>query len=162
MEFSFNAQEQAQAEDQAGGPYSLLERGDYPLVIVASELKTTRKGDGEYLKIELEAQQVEMEVAQGHPRAGAKVWSNFNTQNPSAKAVEIGMQQLTRLVSAVGMQGFTHESELRGKSFMAEVVIEKSKNPAYEDSNRIYGFRPMNSESTQQQPAQATGNAWDS
>jgi hypothetical protein len=105
-----------------------------------------------------------MEVSQGHPRAGAKVWSNFNTQNPSAKAVEIGMQQLTRLVSAVGLSGFTHESELRGKSFMAEVGIEKSKNPAYEDSNRVYAYRPLTGNGApaqQQQPQAQQQQAWD-
>lgn len=161
MEFSFNQQQAQEAANEGATSYALLERGEYPLIVVDAEECITKTGNGKYLK-------VEFEVAQGHPNAGKKVWSNLTVSNPSEKAVEIGIQQLTRLCAAVGLQGgFAHESELRGKSFVGEVGIEKSKNPAYDDQNKVYAYKPLTSNGvhlppvTQQQPAQSQARAWD-
>lgn len=164
MEFSFNQQQAQEAANEGVTSYALLERGEYPLVIIDAEEQITKSGTGKYLK-------VEFEVAQGHPNSGKKVWSNLTISNPSEKAVEIGIQQLTRLCAAVGMQGgFAHESELRGKSFVGEIGIEKSKNPAYDDQNKVYAYKPANGNGATapapaihqpQQPAQSQARAWD-
>jgi hypothetical protein len=108
---------------------TLVPRGVYKLEILNSEEKATSKGDGMY--VELVISVVEPAECRG------QFYEIVNTQNPNAKAVEIGQRTLAAIGNAVGvLEG--EFSDLHHKPFVAEVKVEASTNPKYPgDKNRL-------------------------
>jgi hypothetical protein len=73
-----------------------LPKGEYRAEVTDAELKTTKSGDGEYIKVEW--------TITGPSHDGRKVWDNVNLVNPNEKAVEIGRARLRAMCEAAGMQ----------------------------------------------------------
>ncbi len=118
--------------DEKDAPKSVvLPRGEYLLHAIESELKTTKRGDGQYLRFRFA-------VASGNS-AGASVWMNFNVANPNDMAVQIGKRQLAEFSRAVGVPNWTNTQDLHNKVFKANVDIEPGTN-GMEDSNTIKKF----------------------
>ena len=69
--------------------FTALKPGWYQACILSSEKKTTKKGDGEYLELEIEIL--------GDIHSGRKVWDRLNLWNPNAKAVEIAKGTLSAI-----------------------------------------------------------------
>lgn len=159
--FGFNVSE---VEVSAPVSYDPIPDGEYILKALDAEEKTTAKGDGSYIK-------VKFEVAKGE-YAGRLLWQNFNVNNPSPKAQNIGRQQMVAWATACGKADADDTDKLLDKPFRAAVSIEKGTG-GYSDSNRIKAFlfeqadSPAPAPKAKAAPAAAaapagkTANPWD-
>lgn len=109
--------------------------GDYDVVIIGSEMKATKDGDGQYL-------QLQFAVLNG-PHQNRKLQTNLNLVNKNAKAVEIAKGSLSAICRAVGVLTPNDSSELHGKPLTVKVAIRKSEE--YGDQNDIKAFKPRGS-----------------
>lgn len=128
--FGFNVEE-VDPTQQGGGSYDPIPEGEYVLEAVEAEEKQTKDGTGSYIN-------VKFEVVRGE-YAGRLLWNIFNVNNKSEKAQNIGRQQLVAWASACGKPDADDTDKLLGKTFRAEVKIEKGTG-GYSDQNRIKTF----------------------
>ncbi len=103
----YNPQAEAQAD------FSAIPTGEYPAVIVDSDLKPTKKNDGQYLELV-------HEITDGEFK-GRKVWANLNLENPSVKAVEIANRQMASIREATGVLNPTDSQQLHYKPMVIRV-----------------------------------------
>lgn len=111
--------------------YGPLPAGEYEMMVIKSDTKTIKAGNGHYLELE-------MQVLSGD-QSGRRHWERLNLDNPSKKTVEIAEEQLARLCHALGLPHVDDSEELHDRPFIAVVSIDK-KDPT---SNRIYDFKPV-------------------
>lgn len=126
--FGFNVNE---VEVSAPAEYDPIPEGEYILQAIDAEEKPTSRGDGTLIK-------AKFEVVRGE-YAGRLIWQNFNTNNPSEKAQNIGRQQLVSWATACGKPDADDTDKLLGKTFSAVVAIDPANN-GYKASNRIKVF----------------------
>ena len=100
-----------------GSSFPVMPAGEYDVVIVGSEMKTTNNGNGSYLKLE-------MQVLGGEFQ-NSRLWDNLNLSNPSEKAVQIARGKLSSICRAVGVLTPQDSSELHNKPLRVKVAIEK-------------------------------------
>ena len=110
-----------------------LPAGEYKAIIVNSEMKKTRAGDGRYLKICLQ-------VIEGE-YANRVVFDNLNLDNPNAQAVRIAQATLASICRAVGVMTPRDSAELHDKPLIAVLGI-KPATENFEASNRVKGYKP--------------------
>lgn len=91
--------------------------GDYEVIIVASDVKTTKNGQGRYIKLE-------MDITKGAFK-GKKLWANVNIINPSTVAQAIAKKFLARLCKAVGVKALKDTVSLHNKPFVVKVNLDK-------------------------------------
>lgn len=106
-----------------------LPDGDYEMVIVRSDLKPTKSGDGEYIELE-------MQVTDG-PHTGRRLWERLNVNNPSKKAEDIARAALAQLCVACGVSDMQDTEQLHDIPFIASVEIER-KDPT---RNRVMSYK---------------------
>jgi len=121
----------ADAVDPAAN-FSALPPGQYTVEVIDSELRATKRGDGQYIWMELS-------VIDPQPHAGRKIWVNLNILNPSAKAQEIGRAQLSSMCRAVGLRQCNDTDELIGRVVRVDVKIRPASG-SYAESNDVVGF----------------------
>lgn len=126
--FGFNV---ADDEYTSGGDFEVMPKGEYTLKATDAELKTTKKGDGQYLS-------VTFEVVKGQ-YTGRKVWQNFNISNPNEKAEKIGREQVSGWARASGKPNAKDSDELLERPFNCNLDIEKGTG-GYSDKNIIKSF----------------------
>lgn len=129
--FGFDVSDVSPDTGAAGGSYDPIPEGEYWLKALDAEEKATSAGTGSYIK-------VKFEVVKGE-HAGRLLWQNFNVNNPSAKAQQIGRQQLVAWAAACGKPDADDTDKLLEKPFRADVIVEKGTG-GYKDSNRIRAF----------------------
>ncbi len=95
-----------------------LPTGKYPAIIVDSDEKPTKSGNGSYL-------QFEFEILDGQYK-GRKLWVRLNTKNPSAKAVEIAKAEMSALCRAIGVM--TPQDTVELHSIPIELTVRCKKN----------------------------------
>ena len=105
--------------------------GEYPVVISASERKTTKAGNGSFLALELQ-------VVSG-PFQNRKLWDNLNLDNPNAQTVQIARGTLSAICRAIGVLTPKDSIELHNKPLVAKVAIEK--DATYGDKNIIKAYK---------------------
>lgn len=110
--------------------YGPLPAGKFEMMVIKSDNKAIKAGNGHYLELE-------MQVISGE-HSGRRHWERLNLDNPSKKTVEIAEEQLARLCAALGLAKIEDSEELHDRPFIAKVEIDK-KDPT---SNRIYDFMP--------------------
>lgn len=124
--------------DPTGGetqaPRNALPAGDYVAALVKSEGKETKNRDGYYIECEFE-------VMDGAHK-GRRFWTNFNLQNRSQQATEIGWRQFNSLSHACGRVGVQDTSELHGIPVIAKLRVKTDAQ--YGDKNEVSSFSPMN------------------
>lgn len=111
----------------------------YTVQLKNAEERTTKKGDGMYIDSTFE-------VVEGEHR-GRLIFHKFLLEHPSAKAADIGKQQLDKFLKAVGVSdgfsGIDYDSNRIGEAgnrmVVANVKIEKGTN-GYKDRNKITSF----------------------
>jgi len=103
----FNPDAEAQAD------FSAIPTGEYPAVIVDSDLKPTKANNGQYLELV-------HEITAGEFK-GRKVWANLNLDNPSVKAVEIANRQMASIREATGVLNPTDSQQLHYKPMTIRV-----------------------------------------
>lgn len=108
--------------------------GDYEVWPVEAEMKTTKAGTGQFIR-------VAFEVLEGEYKR-RKLWQNFTWINPSEKAQEIGRGQFSGMCKAMGMAGIVADtSEILKKRVIATVtVVESDWNG--KDENKITHYSP--------------------
>lgn len=108
--------------------FEVLPPGRYLVQIVASEMRPTRDGTGQYLWLELD-------VLEGEHH-GKKLFDRLNLVNPNPTAVEIGQRQLSAICHATGRMQVQDSEELHLIPMMVDVRVQQPKN-GYDASNRI-------------------------
>jgi hypothetical protein len=134
------------ADPNAGqSDYAPLPAGWYKVRITEADIKETKAGTGNYIK-------VRYDVLDG-THAGRVVFGNLNLRNPNPKAEEIGRQQLSRLMLAMGLTQVTDTDQLIGGELSIKLAIQKSDQ--YGDSNDVKDWKALSN----QPVAAAAGSA---
>lgn len=119
------------AADYKEQTFDVLPAGDYDVVIVGSELKPTKKGDGHYLELQLQ-------VLSGQYQ-NRRLFDRLNIDNPNATAQLIGRGTLSAICRALGMMTPNDSAELHNKPLKATVRVGKNQNS--NPTNEIKGYK---------------------
>lgn len=115
----------ATAHDTTQSDYSELPNGVYRIEIEASEVKATSNGKGTILK-------VANSVIEPEAFAGRKLFNNYNIENESAVAQEIGQKQFASLCRAIGVSDVEDSEDLHFKAYTVRIALGKpSKDGQY-------------------------------
>lgn len=115
--------------------FTPIPAGKYEAWLVEADVKTTKAGTGQYLKLQFEVLDGEY--------AKRKVFMNLTVKNPSAKAQEIGLGQLSALCKALGKTGIVDDSsELLSIPVIISVAVEDNMSYDGKPQNVIKGFFP--------------------
>ena len=125
---------------QSSSISSPVPEGAYNATITQAELKPTADGTGQYIKMRLDIT--------GPTHQGRVVFSNLNIKNASAKAEEIGRQQLGDIMRAIGLAKVTDTDQLIGGSLNIKLSIRASRldektGKTYEASNEVKVYRAI-------------------
>lgn len=129
-QFSFNAATAPVSQAPARGP---LPAGQYEVIITRSDIKTTQRGDGEYIELE-------MQVTEGQ-HAGRRHWERLNVNNPNKQAEDIARAALGQLCVATGVNDMTDTEQLHDIPFVVSFEIDR-KDPT---RNRIMSYSAASS-----------------
>jgi hypothetical protein len=128
--FGFTASEYE--PDSGPGNYEPIPEGEYQLMCEEAEEKQTAAKTGVYIKAKFRVL--------GPTNANRLIFMNFNIQNPSAKAEEIGRRQIAGWAMACGRPNAGDTDELLNLPFMANITIEPASGN-YGPQNRISGYK---------------------
>lgn len=115
------------------GDFSAIPAGDYAVVIDAAEIKATKTGTGQYIKLKLKVT--------GPTNAGRVLFSNVNIMNQSPEAERIGRQELRKIMEATGVLELSDSDQLIGGHMMVKVTVKTSEQ--YGAENEVKGYRAM-------------------
>lgn len=121
------------AADVAPNDFGTIPPGDYEACIVASEMKTTKDGQGQYLNLEIQ-------IINGEHQ-NRKLFEKLNLVNRNDTAVQIAKGTLSAICRAVGIMTPNDSSDLHNKPFRITVGTRKREDNG-EMENRIKGFKP--------------------
>jgi len=116
-----------------GGNYDPLPAGWYTATISQSELKDTKAGNGQYIKLRYDIT--------GPSHQGRVVFGNLNIKNPNPKAEEIGRQQLGEIMRAIGLAKVTDTDQLIGGQIA--IKLDVKQDAQYGASNEVKGFKAL-------------------
>lgn len=133
------------AEYDEDNSFDLVPAGWYQMFISKAELRPTKSG-GSMISVTYDIT--------GPTHQGRKIFGNFNWENANPVAQEIGRKQFAQQVRALGLPGIQQLEDLINLPFDGKVGIQKSKDPQYEDSNRVTAFAAAGSKSGGAQVAQ--------
>jgi hypothetical protein len=119
---------------QGNGNYEPLPAGWYTATITAAELKPTKDGSGQYIKVRYDIT--------GPTHQGRVVFGNLNIKNASAKAEEIGRQQLGEIMRAIGLARVTDTDQLIGGSLQIKLDV-RAATEQYDAQNEVRGFKAI-------------------
>jgi len=119
--------------------------GKYLAAIIASEMKATKSGVGNYLELSFQ-------VLEGSCK-GRILWARLNLDNPNATTVQIARAELSAICRAVGVMQPKDSVELHNLPLQVNVRVKK-RNDNGELTNEIKGFEKK--EAASGQPQQAT------
>lgn len=108
--------------------YEVLPPGNYLVQIVASEMRATRDGAGQYLLLELD-------VVEGQ-YAGRKLFDRVHLVNANVEAVQIAQRTLAAVCRAVGKLRVTDSQELHLIPMRAIIRVRPPKGD-FGESNTI-------------------------
>ena len=126
---TFNADDLPQ-----GNTYEPLPPGWYTATITAAELRPTKDGSGQYIKVRYDIT--------GPTHQGRVVFGNLNIKNASAKAEEIGRQQLGDLMRAIGLARVTDTDQLIGGVLSIRLDV-RAADEQYPARNEVKGFKAI-------------------
>ncbi|MGE0209766.1 MAG: DUF669 domain-containing protein [Lysobacteraceae bacterium] len=137
----FNPNDVPPAED-----FTPLPSGEYPAVIVDSDMKPTKAGTGQYLELHFQ-------IIDG-PCKGRQVWGRLNLDNPNPKAVEIAQRDLSAICHALGItQAITDSAVLHGRPLVIRVEYREGTGQ-YGPSNEIKAYKRLEGVPPQPVPQQ--------
>jgi hypothetical protein len=120
----------------AGGNNNPIPAGTYLAMITASEMKTTKAGDGQFLKLEFT-------IIDGEFQA-RKVFDNLNIYNTNAQAQQIAQARLSAICHAVNILKPMASEQLHNIPLKI-VVNVKPASGQYAASNGIKGIESATS-----------------
>ena len=127
-------------DDIAGeDEFMCLPAGWYAVEIKEVDVKTTKSGTGQYLKLR-------MDVATGD-YAGRVIFTNLNVRNTNEVAEKIGRQQLGALCRAAGIPQLQDTDQLIGGTMEVKLSVDKDEQYGDNDGNvnNVKKFRSINS-----------------
>ena len=130
LEESFDIKDMPVAEDRDFAP---IPAGWYTAAIASAEVRTTKAGTGNYIAVRFDVT--------GPEHQGRVVWTNLNTRNPSAKAEEIGRQQLGDIMRAIGLTKLEDTDQMLGGSLSIKVTVKD--DPVYGPGNEVRAFKSI-------------------
>lgn len=117
-----------------GNTYEPLPAGWYTATITAAELKPTKDGSGQYIRVRYDIT--------GPTHQGRVVFGNINIRNASARAEEIGRQQLGELMRAIGLARITDTDQLIGGVLQIKLGV-RDATEQYDAQNEVKGFKAI-------------------
>ena len=114
--------------------YSPIPAGEYIATIKDAELKATKDGTGQYIKLKLQVD--------APSNVGRIIFSNLNIQNKSEAAERIGRQQLGEIMRALGLASVADTDQLIGGTVGIKVSIRDAQN-GYEAQNEVKGYKAL-------------------
>lgn len=111
--------------------FEAIPAGKYLAVIVDSEMKSTKNGDGQYL-------QFAFQIIEGEYK-GRLLWSRLNLDNKNATTVRIARAELSAICRAVGVLAPKDSCELHNVPLILTVGVKPRKDTA-EPTNVIKGY----------------------
>ena len=118
-----------------GGNYDPLPPGWYDTTIAAAEVKPTKDGTGQYIKVKYQIT--------GPTHSGRLVFGNINVRNAAQKAEEIGRQQLGELMRALNIPRLTDTDQLIGGMLSIKLDV-RAATEQYAAQNEVRGFKAGN------------------
>jgi hypothetical protein len=115
------------------GNFEPLPAGWYTVTISEAELKSTKAGNGQYIKLRYDVT--------GPSHQGRVVFGNLNIKNPNAKAEEIGRQDLGNIMRAIGLAKVTDTDQLIGGNL--SIKLDVKQDAQYGASNEVKGFKSV-------------------
>lgn len=112
---NFNVSEIAPARE-----FKPLPEGSYEAVVIDSDIKETRAGNGRYI-------QLEFEVVSGE-YLGRRLWGRYNIENANRDAVEIGRAQFSAVCQAAGVPAPRDTSELHNRALVLCVRCRRRRD----------------------------------
>lgn len=127
--------------------------GKYNAVIIDSEMKPTKSGNGSYLELTFE-------IIDGEYKE-RKVWARLNINNPSAQAQKIAQSELSALCRAVNVMEPKDSVDLHNLPLEITVICKK-RNDSDGISNEIKGYAVKETGNNTSTPAvqQQTSAPW--
>ncbi|MDD5698890.1 MAG: DUF669 domain-containing protein [Victivallaceae bacterium] len=125
--------------------FEAVPAGKYIAVIVDSEIKQTKSGNGNYLELTFE-------ITEGEYK-GRKVWARLNIDNPNADAVKIARGELSAICRAVNVMTPNDSVDLHNLPLEINVKCKKRDN-SDEISNEIKGYAAKSVPVTSSEPRQ--------
>lgn len=119
--------------DDMNNSFEPIPAGEYMAMVKESDIKTTAKGNGKYIKLKFE-------IIQGEFK-GRFIWTNLNIINPNPVAVEIAQKELATLCRAVGKAVIQDTNQLHGIPFKMKIKIKPAKGD-YPAGNEPVGYSP--------------------
>ena len=116
------------------GNFEPLPAGWYNVTVSQAELKYTKSGTGQYIKLRYDVT--------GPTHQGRVVFGNLNIKNANSKAEEIGRQQLGDIMRAIGLARVTDTDQLIGGHIC--IKLDVKQDAQYGASNEVKGFRSVN------------------
>ncbi len=105
--------------------------GTYEALIIDSEMRTTRSGDGQFLELVFE-------VIAG-PHKGRRLWARLNLTNANATAVAIAQAELSAICRATGIMAPRDSVELHNLPLVLKIGLKK-RSDTQELQNVIRGY----------------------
>ena len=118
---------------QGNGNFEPLPAGWYTVTITQADLKATKAGNGQYIKLRYDIT--------GPTHQGRVVFGNLNIKNANPKAEEIGRQQLGDIMRAIGLAKVTDTDQLIGGQIA--IKLEVKQDEQYGASNEVKGFKSV-------------------
>jgi hypothetical protein len=115
------------------GNFEPLPVGWYTCTISQAELKDTKAGNGQYIKLRYDIT--------GPSHQGRVVFGNLNIKNANPKAEEIGRQQLGEIMRAIGLAKVADTDQLIGGQIGIKLDIKQDAQ--YGASNEVRGFKSV-------------------
>ena len=141
---AFNAGQHDKMED-----FTPIPEGErVPVMIVKSEIKDTKAGDGKRLLLWQKVQSGEYK--------GKTVFIGLNIVNPNPTAVEIAQKELASICEACGKVTITDSQELHGIQFFATVGVEEQDG--YPPRNFVKKYESVNAAIGDARAAKPKGN----
>jgi len=112
--------------------FEQLPPGEYPVIIVASEIKPNKAQTGSYLELTFQ-------VVEGQHK-GQTIRDYLNLQNPSAIAVKIARARLSTICRAVNVMKPTDSRSLHGIPLIISVK-EKKRSDNGETRTAVAGYK---------------------
>ena len=119
--------------------FEVLAPGWYTASVTGAEVKATKSGTGQYLRVEY--------TISGPTGAGRKVWSNYNVRNENPKAESIGREQLAELCRCVGLARVNDTDQLLGANVSVKLKVREASN-GYEAQNEVQGHKSLEGSAT--------------
>jgi hypothetical protein len=130
MDFSFNLADLPEPTND----FSPIPAGEYQATIKDAELKLTKNGMGQYIKLKIQVD--------GPTHQNRVIFSNLNIRNQNETAQSIGQAQLGQIMRAAGISSVTDPDQLIGTTLLIKVAIREAQN-GYEAQNEVKGYKSM-------------------